>query len=191
MVLDRRLLIIASVTAIVVLMFGFGLGRVTAGTGESSALPQTTDTIPGQVTTTGSGNDAQEDASATTSDSTIDGDPSAVLDSTTAVDLGDAKVYGNEAERERFIADIANAGIIGGTVDGLLATADHVCYSLESLESQGRDPAFAVRVVWNESLADIRSEDLAAFAYVFNTAPQYLCPFSAPYGESVAYWLGY
>jgi len=81
--------------------------------------------------------------------------------------------------------------VTGGTRSGLLATADHVCYNLERLEAQDRSPAFAVRVVWNESLAVLESEDLAAFAAVFAAAPHFLCPDSIEYAEEVAYWLGY
>ena len=81
--------------------------------------------------------------------------------------------------------------IVKERLDSGHAVSDHICYMLDRLQDQDRSPAFAVRVVWNESLADLRSEDLAAFAFVFDSAPQYLCPESIPYGESVAYWLGY
>jgi hypothetical protein len=45
--------------------------------------------------------------------------------------------------------------------------------------------------VWNESLAELDSQDLAAFAAVFAAAPRYLCLDSIEYAEEVAYWLGY
>jgi hypothetical protein len=44
--------------------------------------------------------------------------------------------------------------------------------------------------VWNESLAELESEDLAGFATVFSLAPTYLCPENAAYASEVAYILG-
>ena len=73
----------------------------------------------------------------------------------------------------------------------MLWVADSVCYDLERLSAQGRSPAFAVRVVWNETLGDLASGDAAAFGAVFSAATAYLCPHMGPYGEDVAYWLGY
>jgi hypothetical protein len=72
----------------------------------------------------------------------------------------------------------------------LLATADKVCYDLERLIAQERSAAYATRVVWNESLAELESEDLAGFATVFSLAPTYLCPENAAYASEVAYILG-
>lgn len=184
---DRRLITIASVAALVLLLLGFGIGRVTAGGSGSPAEPgdasASSTTIPGAATQYGD--------STTTTHGILTGDPASSLEPTSTIDMGDAQVYGTDVERETYLSDLVRAGVIGGSREGLLATADHVCYMLERLEAQNRKPAFAVRVVWNESLADLRSEDLAAFAVVFNAAPRYLCPESVEYGESVAYWLGY
>ena len=192
MQLQRQQLIIASVTALVVLIFGFGLGRLTAGTTEVQAdLETSTVGSNPDGTTTESSTVSADGGSTTSTIDATDGDPSAVLESSTAVDLGDAKVYGTEPQRDRFIRDVESAGIIGGTREGILATADHVCYTLERMQAQNRRASFAVRVVWNESLADMRTEDLGAFAFVFNAAPMYLCPENIEYGEDVAYWLGY
>lgn len=186
--LDRRLLITASVAAVVLLAFGFAIGRVTASGSDGAAALGGEDTLSSTATT---GTKFQPGGSPTTTGALISGDATGSLESTSAVDLGDGLVYGTDAERETFVNDLIQAGVVGGSREGLLATADHVCYMLERLQAQNRKPAFAVRVVWNESLADLPSEDLAAFATVFNATPQYLCPESIAYGESVAYWLGY
>lgn len=185
--LNRRLLVSASVAALVLLLLGFGMGRLTDGGSGEAATPDDPTALASTVTT---GAESQNDESTTTL-GVITGDSATSLESTSAVDLGDALVYGTDSEREAFLADLIKAGVVGGSREGLLATADHVCYMLERLQAQNRAPAFAVRVVWNESLADLRSEDLAAFAAVFNAAPHYLCPESVEYGRSVAYWLGY
>jgi hypothetical protein len=99
--------------------------------------------------------------------------------------------YGSPEARTEFIDVIRNSGIAGGTEAEVLATADEICYHLERLEAQNRSAAFAVRVVWNEALAPVDSEDLAAFGTVFVAAPHFLCPESAAYAEEVSYWLGY
>jgi hypothetical protein len=99
--------------------------------------------------------------------------------------------YGTEDARESLLLGLTESGVTGGTREGVLATADHVCYNLERLEAQGHSAAFAVRVVWNESLLELAPEDLAAFAAVFSAAPYYLCPDSIEFGAEVAYWLGY
>ncbi len=173
--LDRRILVGVPIAVLLLLIAGFAIGRATASnaTADAAAAIESA-TIPG------------EDVDA----STITGDAAQVLpaepDASTTI-----PVYGTEAERDTFVAGLAESGVVGGTREGLLATADHVCYNLERLQAQNRSPAFAVRVVWNESLAALDSHDLAAFAAVFNAAPQYLCPDSIEYGEEVAYWLGY
>lgn len=182
---DRRLIVIASVAAFLLLLIGFGAGRVTAS--DSGTTPESTSTSSSTTTSVA----APPDSETTTTLNVVDGDASASLEPTSAVDLGDAQVYGTDTERETFLNDLVEAGVVGGSREGLLATADHVCYMLERLEDQNRTPAFAVRVVWNESLADLRPEDLAAFAVVFNAAPRYLCPESIEYSDLVAYWLGY
>jgi len=186
--LDRRLIAFVSIGIVLVLALGFGVGRVTASGGES---PTVAEIATESSSTTAAGSDTDGVNSTTTTSGVITGDASASLEPSSVVDLGDGTVYGTDEERETFISDLVQAGVTGGTREGILATADQVCYMLERLQTQDRTPAFAVRVVWNESLADLRSEDLAAFAFVFNSAPQYLCPESVPYGESVAYWLGY
>lgn len=173
--LDRRLLIGVPIAVLVLLLIGFGVGRLTAGGSATSA----------SVT---------EVAGSTPSDapaSTITGDAAAALPPASDAPDGGIPVYGTEAEREEFLAGLIDSSLIGGSRTGLLATADHVCYNLERLEAQNRSPAFAVRVVWNESLAELESGDLAAFGVVFTAAPYYLCPDSIEYGEEVAYWLGY
>ena len=48
----------------------------------------------------------------------------------------------------------------------------------------------AERVVWNASLAELESEDLAGFATAFSLAPTYLCNEYASYATEVAYILG-
>jgi hypothetical protein len=186
--LNRRLIITASVAALVLLLLGFAIGRATGGGSGDTPTPDSATALSSTRTT---GTTSQDNGSTTTTPGIITGDSATSLESTSAVDLGDALVYGTDAERETFVNDLVQAGVVGGSREGLLATADHVCYMLERLQAQNRTPAFAVRVVWNESLADLRSEDLAAFATVFNAAPRYLCQESIEYGESVAYWLGY
>jgi len=86
---------------------------------------------------------------------------------------------------------VRNSGIVSGSTLDLLASADEICYHLERLQAQNRTAAYAVRVVWNEALAPLEPEDLAAFGTVFVAAPHFLCPDSAAYAEEVSYWLGY
>lgn len=183
--IDRRIAIAVGVGAILALVLAFTVGRATAGSSAAAAdaSPSTT-----QASTT-----VPEGAlsSTTTEVTLIDGDPAKALPPELDIPATGIPVYGSEADRDRMLSDLVAAGVIGGTREGILETADHVCFSLERLLAQDRKPSFAVRVVWNESLADLESEDLAAFGVVFRSAPRYLCPESVDYGERVAYWLGF
>jgi hypothetical protein len=182
--IDRRVLIGIPIAVLVVLLIGFGIGRLTAGgttavaTG-TEAVESTSPDAPVQTT----GQD--------TPPPTITGDAAAVLPPSSDTPDGGVPPYGTEVERDALVLGLVEAGVTGGTRTGLLATADHVCYNLERLEAQDRSPAFAVRVVWNESLAELDSQDLAAFGAVFAAAPHYVCTESIEYAEEVAYWLGY
>jgi hypothetical protein len=101
--------------------------------------------------------------------------------------------YGSDDDRQALVDAATALNITGVFADPelLLATADKICYDLERLQAQGRSPAYATRVVWNESLAELDSEDLAGFATAFGLAPTYLCPENAGYAEDVAYILGF
>ena len=183
--MDTRVLIGAGVAAIVLLLGVFFIGRATAGGNESAA-----NTDIDQATST----TLQESASSTAADGTTDsvlptGDPSAAL-LNDPDRLTDIPVYGTEEERQEMLDALAASGVGMGSRSTILFVADNVCYDLERLEAQGRSPAFAVRVVWNETLADLDSTDAAAFGAVFNAAPFYLCPESIEYASEVAYWLG-
>ncbi len=182
--IDRRLLIGIPIAALLVLLIGFGIGRLTAGDLTTSASGIE---VAGATTTDSLTQDTDQDSPAPT----ITGDAAAVLPPGDDLPDGGIPVYGTEAERDALVLGLVEAGVTGGTRTGLLATADHVCYNLERLEAQNRSPAFAVRVVWNESLAVLDSQDLAAFGAVFAAAPHYLCRDSIEYAEEVAYWLGY
>ena len=189
--LDRRLVIITSAIAVLLLLIGFGVGRLTAddspASGSAAAANPPGDAAGESESPSDSMQEGREAANATT----ISGDAAAALPPDLETPEEGIPVYGTEAEREALLTGLAESGVAGGTRSGLLATADHVCYALERLQAQGRTPAFAVRVVWNESLAELDSRDLAAFAAVFNAAPRYLCSESIDYAEDVAYWLGF
>ncbi len=188
--IDRRLLIAVPIAAIVLILIGFGIGRLTAGDASSDATvveladSTTTTAVDGATTTT-------EAAAGAETDTTIIGDPSAALPPESDLPPGGIPVYGTDEDREQMVLGLVEAGVTGGTREGVLATADHVCYNLERLEAQGRSAAYATRVVWNESLLELDSQDLAAFGAVFSAAPFYVCPDSIEYGAEVAYWLGY
>lgn len=177
----------AGVGVVVLIIAAFIIGRATApdGAAADDATGTTITTVAenGGTTTTAASGDGSE----TSTTVAIGGDPAAAL----PVYVGTGPQYGTEADRDALIEGLVNAGVGGGTRESVLATADHVCHMLEQLEAQRRSPAYAVRVVWNESLLELPSEDLAAFAAVFNSAPYYLCPDSVEYGERVAYWLGF
>ena len=186
--IDRRILIGVPIVAIVLLLIGFGVGRITASDAAASDLQTSS---AGSSTSSAAGDDESEDGTDNTPSSTISGDPAAALPPAVDVPEGGIPIYGTDADREALLLGLVESGVTGGTREGVLATADHVCFNLEILEAQNRSPAFAVRVVWNESLMELESEDLAAFGAVFAAAPYYLCPDSIEYGEEVAYWLGY
>lgn len=176
---------IASAVAIVVLLAGFTIGRTTAGGSNVGAVAVTTeDTSTSVAQATG------DDASTTSQVPVIDGDPSNALPPELEIPASGIPKYGSDADRDQMLKDLAAAGVAGGSSEALLATADHVCFNLERLQEQDRSPAFAVRVVWNESLGDLPSGDIAVFGVVFSAAPHYLCVDSIEYGEQVAYWLG-
>ena len=185
MEMNAKTIGIASAVAIVVLLVGFAIGRATSGGSSTDAVAAAS----GGTTSTAA-LVADEAATTTTQVPIIDGDPSSALPPELAIPASGIPKYGSDADRERMLNDLATAGVAGGSSETLLATADHVCFNLERLQEQNRSPAFAVRVVWNESLGDLPSEDVAAFGVVFNAAPHYLCVESIEYGEQVAYWLG-
>ncbi|MGI9529424.1 MAG: hypothetical protein ACR2NG_06905 [Acidimicrobiia bacterium] len=187
--IDRRVLIGATIAGIVLLLGAFFIGRATAGGGEAAAPVATTTSLD-------DGSAAQSDTTSSTSSDTApensedgSGDPSAALlhDEDRPEDLPE---YGTEQDRSELIDVLAEAGIGMGTRETVLWVADSVCYDLERLQAQDRSAAFAVRVVWNETLADLDSADAAAFGAVFNAAPFFLCLESVEYATEVAYWLG-
>jgi hypothetical protein len=177
---------IASVTVIVILIVGFAFGRVTSGGSDADVVAEESPITNSTVAL------ATGDGSSTTSTvPIIDGDPANALPPEVEIPASGIPKYGSDSDRDQMLNDLAAAGVAGGSKATLLATADHVCFNLERLQEQNRSPAFAVRVVWNESLGDLPSGDVAAFGVVFNTAPYYLCPDSIEYGEDIAYWLGF
>ena len=191
--IDRRYLYIGiPIAAIVLVLIGFGIGRATSGSDSdtsASAATLATEDAAGGSTTAATGDSVPETTLA--SSTTINGDASAALPPESELPEGGIPMYGTPDARESLLVGLVESGVTGGTREGVLATADHVCYNLERLEAQGRTPAFAVRVVWNESLLELESQDLAAFAAVFSASPFYLCPDSIEFGAEVAYWLGY
>jgi len=190
--IDKRLLIAAPIVALIVFAIGFGLGSlVSGGDGDASAATNTSEpTSDSQPTTDG---EPTTEASSPTLGATgepIDGDASAAI-LPPKTDASEIPEYGSSEDRDEMIGVLGEAGVTGSSRETILATADRVCYDLERLEAQDRSPAFATRVVWNESLADLEKGDLAAFSAVFATAPFYLCPDSLDYSREVAYWLGF
>jgi hypothetical protein len=167
--IDRRWIIgvFVVVAGLIVLAVGFVIGRSVSG----SEFAIEGDSIVGEGSPVG--------------------DPTSATIPPQEVPSGSIPEYGTDEERDSLVTALAEAGIAGGARDAILVTADEVCFHLAQLEAQGRSPAFAVRVVWNESLAELRSADIAAFAAVFTAAPLFLCPDSVGYANDVAYWLGY
>ena len=187
--IDRRYLYIGiPIAAIVLVLIGFGIGRATSGS-DTTGEALSTEDAQATTTTIAAGDSVPETTLAPST--TIVGDPSAALPPKSELPEGGIPEYGTPDARESLLVGLVESGVTGGTREGVLATADHVCYNLERLEAQGQTPAFAVRVVWNESLLELESQDLAAFAAVFSAAPYYVCPDSIEYGAEVAYWLGY
>ncbi len=187
--IDRRVLIAVPIIAVVFLL-GFALGRGTAGDGDSAAADNqaSTSSIAGTATQNDPATGGSEDGSPATT--LMPGDPTVVIP-TRPTTPGDIPQYGTAEERQALIAGLVEAGVSGGPEADILATADYVCYTLERLQAQRRSLSFTVRVVWNDSLAELPPEDLAAFGAVLSAAPAYLCPESAARAESVSYWLGY
>jgi hypothetical protein len=184
--IDKRLLISAPIVALVVFVLGFGLGSLLSG---GSDDPQANDTT---AASTPSGESQAEEGSESLGSGGVaaEGDATAVI-IPSASDDSEISEYGSVADRDQMITALGDAGLAGNSRSGILLTADRICYDLERLQAQKRSPAFAVRVVWNESLAELERNDLAAFSAVFASAPFYLCPNSLDYSREVAYWLGF
>jgi len=183
--IDTRVLIGAGVAALLLLVGVFFIGRATAGGSTESAQDldaAVTGTSTTQASADGSASDDEELAAPT-------GDPSAALldDPDRATEI---PVYGTDEERQALLDALAESGVGMGSRSTILFVADSVCYDLERLQAQERSAAFAVRVVWNETLADLDSTDAAAFGAVFNAAPFFICLDSVEYAAEVAYWLG-
>jgi hypothetical protein len=165
--LNRTAWIAIAAAALVSLVVGLGIGAV------AFSSDSTTEASDASTNST-NGADASSDPS------------------TPGVDDQNAK-YGSDEDRQALVDAAEDANITGiySDADVLLAAADKGCYDLERLTAQGRSPAYATTVVWNESLAELDSEDLAGFATVFTLAPVYLCPENAGYAQDVAYILGF
>ncbi len=152
----------------------------------------TDDTTPA-FDTVGSSSSTETAEAAPTSDAdTADGTSGAPPGSVLALDDGQTPIYGSDEERQMLV-DVAEGLNIAGVFSDqelLLATADSVCHDLERLVAQNRSPAYATRVVWNESLAELDSMDLAGFATVFSLAPIYLCPEYTVFAVEISYILG-
>ena len=183
--IDRRIAIAVGVGGILALVLAFTIGRATADT--AVALPDAESPVTTQIS---AASGADSDSSDTSQPAPIDGDPAAALPPATEIPASGIPAFGSEDDRSQMLDDLVNAGIIGGTREEILMTADHVCYNLQQLQEQRRRVPFAVRVVWNESLLDLDSKDLATFGIVFNAAPRYLCPEYVDFADSIAYWLG-
>jgi len=186
--IDTKVLIGAGIAALVLLVGVFFVGRATAG-GSTESASELDAPVASSSTT-------QQDSDVTGDDGSAEppapptGDPSAALvdDPDRATEVPE---YGTDEDREALLDALAEAGVGMGSRSTILFVADSVCYDLERLQIQDRSPAFAVRVVWNETLADLDSTDAAAFGAVFNAAPFFLCPDSVEYAGEVAYWLGF
>lgn len=183
--IDRRIAIAVGVGGILALILAFAIGRTTADSAAASADSNSPTTTAISADASG-----EPDSPDTSTVDPIDGDPAAARTPETEIPASGIPAFGSEAERDQMMDDLVNAGIIGGTREGILTTADEVCYNLQQLQEQRRRLPFAVRVVWNESLLDLESEDLAAFGIVFNAAPRYLCPEHLEFADTIAYWLG-
>lgn len=171
-------MVLIAVGVVIALVAMFWIGRASVG---ESPLPDalaSTTTIQGDTSTT---------TSASSTSTLIDGDPTSVLIESTDQDVPE---YGSEDDRDDFISALTGAGVSISSRARLLMLGDRICFDLERLMEQNRSPAFAVRVVWNESLDEIDSRDVAAFGVVFNATPPILCPQVGAYAVDVAYWLG-
>ena len=175
---DRRWILISAAAAadLGVLVLGFVLGSLVGSSSEEEAAPTST-TSP--LSSKSSSTTSLGDSTGTTLAGELGADQ-AIVGS-----------YGSPEDRGEFVRVVRNTGIVTGTEADLLTAADEICYHLERLQAQERSAAYAVRVVWNEALAPLESEDLASFGTIFIAAPHYLCPENAAYAEDVSYWLGY
>jgi hypothetical protein len=189
---DRKTWILLAVAGLVITLIGFTIGRVTAPTEPGTAAD--TGTVSESDTDAESddpgANDADEPEDASQSP-LGDADPSTALIPPDTERPEELPVFGTPEAREEMVQALAEAGNGISSRETLLWVADSVCYDLTRLSEQGRSPAFAVRVVWNETLRDLDRRDAAGFGAVFAAAPAYLCPDVGPYGEEVAYWLGF
>ena len=172
---DRRWILLGIAVAVAVFVSGFVVGAVSSGD-NAEAAPETSTT----QSTTGSGGSSSTIVDPT--DETLP-EPDQVHET--------IDPYGTVDDRDLFLGVMRDSGIASGGSNALLAAADEVCYHLDRLQAQDRSAAYAVRVVWNEALAPLESEDLALFGTMFVAAPHFLCPESQAYAEEVSYWLGY
>ena len=176
MEIDRRWILLGIAVAVAVFAGGFVVGAVTSGdNGVAAPATTTTRSLTGS---TGSSSSTIGDPTDTTLP-----EPDQVHET--------IDPYGTVDDRDFFLGVMRDSGIASGGSDALLAAADEICYHLERLQAQDRSAAYAVRVVWNEALAPLESEDLALFGTMFVAAPHFLCPESQAYAEEVSYWLGY
>ncbi len=161
---NRWIIIGGAVAAgIAVLVIGFVIGRATASLDPATGAASSV---------------SDEPDSTTLADQT----------STTAEGLPE---YGSSRARDELVTSLIETGFVRPDRILILGTADEICFHLERLQAQQRSPAFAIRVVWNESLAEFPPGDVPTFAAVFAAAPRLLCPDSLRYAEEVAYWLGF
>jgi hypothetical protein len=172
--LNRTAWIAIAGAAALALVIGLALGATMSG-GETTSAPDdgaTASTVAGS-TDTSPGSDSS--------------DP---LTSGAGTEI---PTYGSDDDRQALVDAAVALNITGVFADPelLVATADKICYNLERLQAQGRSPAYATRVVWNESLAELDSEDHSGVATAFSLAPTYHCPENADYAEDVAYILGF
>ena len=196
--IDRRIIIGAGALTFLLVVASFLLGRATASTtaAENDGIGTTVTTEIGTASDdepdSGSGDDGAPGTTVLEEIpfEEIDGDPGAALPPE-ATDPSDIPEFGTAVERDDYVKDLAEAGLAWTSRSAVLAAADHICYNLQRLEELRRSPAFATRVVWNESLLELDEADLRAWAAVWRTAPSYLCPDSVEYAEEVSYWLGF
>ena len=173
--LDRRWILLGIAVAVAVFFGGFAVGAVTSGdNGVAAAITTTTQGLSGSTASSSTISDP--------TDTTLP-EPDQVHET--------IDPYGTVDDRDFFLGVMRDSGIASGGSDALLAAADEICYHLERLRAQERSAAYAVRVVWNEVLGPLESEDLALFGTMFVAAPHFLCPESQAYAEEVSYWLGY
>lgn len=186
---DRRTWITLGIAAVTVFIVAFAVGRWTAPS--ESAADTVADAPTEESDTTVTAGQSDDPTSTTETPSLTGADPSAALVEDDVDRPSELPPFGSEEDREALLQGLAEAGYGMSSRTLVLWVADSVCYDLVRLSAQGRSPAYAVRVVWNETLGDLNSGDAAAFGAVFSAATAYLCPDMAPYGEDVAYWLGF